>query len=193
MSLRSLCASFYLSRFSRYRREKRLRAGRVQRRKCKGRPRHGGASPDSLSLRNDQVPALVSFFDTSARFSTWLYTSTQADLVWCSLESWTGSICRGFVSPFLVWKVTSFGILLAFRFCSSCVHSLGRYSCMSTGRCAFFVQRVKETATWHGVTFPALPVYCRLTPTECFPYFKKPVSSMMLTSASACFLRGASA
>jgi len=38
---------------------------------------------------------------------------------------------------------------------------------------------VRLTPIWQLAILPADPVYCRLTPTECLPCFKKPVSSLI--------------
>src|SRR5450755_1495248 len=36
---------------------------------------------------------------------------------------------------------------------------------------------LKTVATWLFSRLPAVPLYCRATPTECVPFFRKPVSS----------------
>ena len=41
------------------------------------------------------------------------------------------------------------------------------------------VARVRLTPIWQLVIFPAEPVYCRCTPTECLPCLRKPVSSII--------------
>src|SRR5262245_40867815 len=45
----------------------------------------------------------------------------------------------------------------------------------------------KLTATWQLSDLPISPQYCRATPTECFPCFGKPVSSMIQATTGPCF------
>jgi hypothetical protein len=47
----------------------------------------------------------------------------------------------------------------------------------STGHDAVSVTRFKLTPIWQLVTFPAVPVYCRATPTDAVPHLSQPVSS----------------
>jgi hypothetical protein len=42
-----------------------------------------------------------------------------------------------------------------------------------------------NTPIWQLVILPAEPVYCRLTPQETFPCFRKPVSSITSTASGA--------
>lgn len=50
------------------------------------------------------------------------------------------------------------------------------------GRAPSASSRSKLTPSWRLVTSPAEPVDCRCTPTECFPCFRKPVSSRIQVS-----------
>jgi hypothetical protein len=42
------------------------------------------------------------------------------------------------------------------------------------------------TATWQLSVLPSRPQYCRATPTECTPFFTKPVSSTIQASIRPC-------
>jgi hypothetical protein len=55
--------------------------------------------------------------------------------------------------------------------------------------------RCRETPTWHLVTLPAVPVYCRDTHAEASPSFKKPVSSTINASTpiASCILQASRA
>ena len=55
------------------------------------------------------------------------------------------------------------------------------------GTCSCFVAIVRLTPTWQLPTFPSVPEYWRCTPTECFPCFGKPVSSMIHVVTGSCF------
>ena len=52
----------------------------------------------------------------------------------------------------------------------------------SIGTWSSRVDSVKLAPIWQLVTFPADPVYCRCTPTEYFPCFRKPVPSIIQAS-----------
>src|ERR1700745_280432 len=45
---------------------------------------------------------------------------------------------------------------------------------------------VAKPPIWQFVIFPAEPVYCRATPHDFLPCFRKPVSSITSTASSSC-------
>jgi hypothetical protein len=80
-------------------------------------------------------------------------------------------------SSCFVLKWTSSGILHSWRRTGSPAQLSGKYSSASIGACALRVATLSVTPIWQLVIFPAVPVYCRCTPTECVPCFGNPVSS----------------
>src|SRR6185436_3917711 len=80
-------------------------------------------------------------------------------------------------SSALVRNVTSAGIRAWLRRSRSLAQLSGRYNSKSIGACCVALATSKLTPTWQFVILPAVPVYCRCTPTECLPCLRKPVSS----------------
>ena len=77
-----------------------------------------------------------------------------------------------------VLKTVSAGTRAFCRRSAFSVHDSGRNNAKSMGRCCVRVVMLRLTATWQLAILQADPVYCRCTPTECFPCLRKPVSSM---------------
>src|SRR5947209_16729287 len=59
----------------------------------------------------------------------------------------------------------------------SSAHSCGKYNRQAIGRLTRLVLTDRLTATRQFSCLPTCPQYCRTTPTECVPFFGKPVSS----------------
>jgi hypothetical protein len=72
-----------------------------------------------------------------------------------------------------VANIASSGTPAAAHLSRSSVHDFGRYSSRSMRTRVPFAGTAytRNTPTWQFVIFPAVPVYCRCTPAECFPDF----------------------
>ncbi len=58
---------------------------------------------------------------------------------------------------------------------------------MTIGRLELHVATDRLTATRQLSCLPTCPQYCRATPTECLPFFGKPVSSTIQATTGPCF------
>src|ERR1035438_533530 len=70
---------------------------------------------------------------------------------------------------------------------ASSAHSLGRYRRYPIGRLELHVDTDRLTATRQFSCLPSCPQYWCATPTECFPFFGKPVSSTIHATTGPCF------
>jgi hypothetical protein len=80
------------------------------------------------------------------------------------------------MSP-LVAELTSSGTSALAQRSGSSVQLSGRYSCHLTGKLACSHASDTLTATWQLSCLPSIPHHWRATPTECWPFLGKPVSS----------------
>ena len=84
----------------------------------------------------------------------------------------------------LVAKATSSPIPASRRRSRSSVHPFGRYSSRSNNVRPALVAYARDTPIYQFSIRPAVPEYCRATPADLVPFFKKPVSSTTSTPAS---------
>ena len=64
-------------------------------------------------------------------------------------------------------------------------HSFGMNSRQFNGHEAASVAALIDTPIWQFPTFPSAPEYCRATPTDIFPNFGNPVSSITQASGES--------
>jgi hypothetical protein len=95
-------------------------------------------------------------------------------------------ICSRAISG-LVRNTTSSGTPACRQRLSSWHHTSGKYKRHAIGKLELQVLTDKLIAVWQLSDLPNSPQYCWATPTECFPCFGKPVSSMIHATTESRF------
>src|SRR5215471_4630329 len=94
-------------------------------------------------------------------------------------------ICSNAICGFVLNSISSGTPALARR-ASSLAHDCGKYNRYAIGKLAKSLAIDSETATWQLSCLPNCPQYCRATPTECLPFFGKPVSTTIHAEMAPC-------